>query len=125
QSLGGARRADFRPPLLRPVPPGTSARAHGRSSTPLATARVKNSQPSSRLLSHQASTSPAAVAGGRRRRDRCVSAHAEFVEELQSCAITALLPSQFSVWSELSVLFIHRKRRRRRSLQNHWGSPAI
>ena len=40
QSHGGARRADFRPPPLRPVPPSTSARAHERSSAPLVAARL-------------------------------------------------------------------------------------
>jgi hypothetical protein len=41
QSHGGARRADFRPPLLRPVPPGTNARAYERSLASSIIARVK------------------------------------------------------------------------------------
>jgi len=68
QSHGGARRADFRPQLLHPVPAGTNARADQRSPAPRATAGFKSSNRQAGCT-HTEAPSWIAVADRRRFRD--------------------------------------------------------
>jgi hypothetical protein len=54
QGHGGARRAEFRPPLLRPVSPDMDARADERPPAPPMTARLEifNRQAAALTLKH-------------------------------------------------------------------------
>jgi hypothetical protein len=45
QGHGGARRAEFRPPLLHPLPPGTNARADKRARSSLRVLKASTARP--------------------------------------------------------------------------------
>ena len=71
QSHGGARRADFRPPLLRPVPLDTDACADKRLPAPVVAVRfeILNAQANSRTKSPSLKGDAFAMAERRRTRN--------------------------------------------------------